>query len=154
MIQIKPITTNQARSIRGPILRPGLPPERTIFPGDDDADTFHVGAFERGELVGIATILHQSPPEDATPDPGFWRLRGMATLSEFRGKGYGGDLGEACIGYVAKQAGATWLWCDARENARGFYERLGFVVRGDIYNMPDSGPHFRMWREITAADRP
>jgi predicted GNAT family N-acyltransferase len=150
-VEIKPITAQQARVIRGPILRPGYPPERTIFPGDDAPDTRHMGAFERGYLVGIATVLHQQPPELDTTDSTLWRLRGMATLTEVRGKGYGADLVRACLTYVATQRG-SWLWCDARESARGFYEHLGFEVRGDRYVLPESGAHYRMWCALTSQD--
>ncbi len=147
--EVRPISAALARTVRSPILRPNLPLDRTIFPGDDWPDSFHAGAFENGKLVGIATIIHQ-PPSGAD-DPALWRLRGMATLPEVRGKGYGTELVNDCIRYVAR-SGGTWIWCDARETALGFYRKLGFETRGDRYQT-ESGPHFQMWRAITASDQ-
>ena len=36
------------------------------------------------------------------------------------------------------------LWCDAREVAFGFYERLGFGFMNEMYELPDVGPHRTM----------
>ena len=40
------------------------------------------------------------------------------------------------------------LWCDARLEATGFYERLGFKMKGEIYNVPNIGPHKLMYIEL------
>ena len=31
------------------------------------------------------------------------------------------------------------LWCDARLESTGFYEKLGFKMKGEIYNVPEIG---------------
>jgi ribosomal protein S18 acetylase RimI-like enzyme len=147
--EIRAITAEEARTIRGPILRPHLPPDRTIFTGDDWPDTFHAGAFQGDRLVGIVTIIHQPPP--GSEDPALWRLRGMATLPEARGKGCGAKLVRICLRYVAEQGG-TMLWCDARESAIGFYLKLGFEVRSGKYQT-ESGMHYQMWRALTPSDK-
>jgi len=40
--------------------------------------------------------------------------------------------------------GKSVLWCDAREVAFGFYERLGFGFMNEMYELPDVGPHRTM----------
>jgi ribosomal protein S18 acetylase RimI-like enzyme len=75
----------------------------------------------------------------------------MGTLSEVRGQGYGAALVRSGCAYVALERG-TYLWCDARESAVGFYEKLGFVIRGNHFDLPVTGPHYRMWREISVSD--
>jgi ribosomal protein S18 acetylase RimI-like enzyme len=151
-IDIRAISVLQARELRALVLRPNQPPETTVFVGDDDTDALHLGAFHQQELAGIVTILHQAP-KDFTGDDidRLWVLRGMATLPLVRGQGYGVALVLSGCAYVARQQG-TFLWCDARESALGFYQKLGFVIRGNRFDVPISGPHFRMWREIIHAD--
>ena len=80
-----------------------------------------------------------------------WLLRGMATLPQVRGEGYGTALIQTACAYVASEQG-IYLWCEARENVLGFYEKLGFAVLGNRFYVPPTGPHYRMWRAITPAD--
>ena len=42
------------------------------------------------------------------------------------------------------------LWCDAREVAFGFYERMGFVFLNDTYDIPDIGPHRTMALDLSS----
>ena len=67
----------------------------------------------------------------------------MGTLPEVRGKG----AGAAIVRYAAnwsREQGAVWLWCDAREVAFPFYERMGFEFVSEGYHVPDIGPHRMM----------
>lgn len=149
---IRVIPVSQARQLRALVLRPGQTPETLIFPGDDEPETLHFGAFEANQFVGIVTIMHRPPGEYTGEHPeALWLLRGMATISEVRGRGYGAALVRAGCAYVARQQG-TYLWCEGRESALGFYQKLGFAIRGDRFDVPVTGPHFRLWREITPAD--
>ncbi|MFK7789853.1 MAG: hypothetical protein AB8C95_10235, partial [Phycisphaeraceae bacterium] len=38
------------------------------------------------------------------------------------------------------------LWCNARTSASGYYERLCFIQHGDLFEIPDIGPHAVMVR--------
>jgi ribosomal protein S18 acetylase RimI-like enzyme len=98
-----------------------------VFEGDDDVDTLHVGAFRGEELVGIASVMRESLPGEDDADT--WRVRGMATLPEARGQGYGGALLERCLTHVTDHGGHT-VWCNARVDAAGFYRRYGFEGEG------------------------
>lgn len=142
-VEIKPITAEQTHTLRHDILRPGQPPENLIYPKDDAPNTLHVGAFLDGNLVGIASVFHDAPPGKI--DEGDWRLRGMAILSDVRGRGYGAELLKRCIEHVTGQGGRR-LWCNARAEVVGFYTRLGFIVEGEAYELPGLGIHFFMWR--------
>jgi len=42
------------------------------------------------------------------------------------------------------------LWCDAREVAFGFYERMGFGYLNDTYDIPDIGPHRTMALDLSS----
>jgi GNAT superfamily N-acetyltransferase len=145
-MEIRPITAEQARALRHPILRAGLPPHTAMFPEDDNPRTAHLGAFDDERLVAVATFF----PEACAARPGVpaYRLRGMATLRPWRGRGGGRALllaGQR----VAERAGARTLWCNARTTARGFYEKLGFEIEGEEFELPDSGPHYVMIKDLT-----
>jgi predicted GNAT family N-acyltransferase len=71
----------------------------------------------------------------------------MATTLEARGTGAGRAMLEACLAHVAHRGGRR-VWCNARLPAAGFYERFGFVVESDVFELPDSGPHVVMSRRM------
>ncbi|MEO8613138.1 MAG: GNAT family N-acetyltransferase [Chloroflexota bacterium] len=151
-IDVRVISVSLARELRASILRPDLSPAMNVYLGDDALDTLHLGAFKQERLVGIASLLHQAPKEFAGSHiDSLWLLRGMATLPQVRGQGYGTALIQTACAYVACEHG-LYLWCEARENALGFYEKLGFDVLGNRFNLPPTGLHYRMWRPITPAD--
>jgi GNAT superfamily N-acetyltransferase len=147
-MEIRSITAAEARTVRHPILRPGLPPESTILDHDDDPGTRHLGAYDRGRLVGVATFFAEACP----PRPGLraWRLRGMATVVDMRGRGAGSALVEEGA-RVAVAHGAALMWCHARVGARGFYEKTGFVAIGDEFELPTSGKHYLMTKDLGQA---
>lgn len=142
---IRPIHATEARPLRGAILRPGHPPEKSVYPGDDAPDTFHLGAYLDDELMGVASVFYQAPPDEPTANG--WRLRGMAVRGDAQGRGYGRALLENCIAHVTGRGG-TLFWCYGRTSAVGFYRQFGFEPRGEESKDPDSGPHFVLYLRI------
>jgi GNAT superfamily N-acetyltransferase len=146
VIEVHPITPAETLALRHAILRGGLPPETAIFPNDNADTSRHFGAFVEGKLIGVATI-HFSPMLDQPDFDPAYQVRGMATAPEMQGRGAGRLLLEACI-QAAREAGAQWLWCNARTPALGFYSRHGFTTRGGVFDIPTAGPHVRMLRPL------
>lgn len=145
MIEYRPADVTAVRELRHRLLRPHQRPEELVYGGDDLPDALHLGAFEDGVLVGIASIGREAPP--GSGEPHAWRLRGMATVPEARGRGIGGELLERCLAHAAER-GATLVWCSARLAAEPFYRRHGFEpVRGP-YDVPRIGPHLQMHRRL------
>jgi len=140
-MEIRFITASEARTVRLPLLRPGMPPESAILNRDDDLGTRHLGAFDGVRLVGVATFFAEPCP--GRPGIPAWRLRGMATLHDMQKRGGGSALVAEGV-RVATASGAALMWCNARVPARGFYEKLGFVAVGDEFTLPVSGPHYVM----------
>jgi GNAT superfamily N-acetyltransferase len=147
-MEIRPITSTEARTVRLPVLRAGLPPESAVLDRDDDPGTRHFGAFDGERLVGVATFFAEPCP--IRPGPRAWRLRGMATIADMQGRGAGSSLVAKGVG-IATAAGAALMWCNARTSARGFYEKLGFVAEGDEFELPVAGPHFVMIKDLRSA---
>lgn len=147
---VRPISAAETRPLRGAVLRPGQPPARLVYPGDDAEGSFHAGAFVDGDLVGIATVypepMPHAPEADIDPSNAF-RLRGMATKPGLQGQGIGREVLGRCIDHV-RAAGADVLWCNARVGALGFYQRLGFQTIGDEFEIEGIGPHYVMWTDV------
>ena len=151
---IRAISAAETIAVRWPVLRPGFPRETAVFDGDDAPGTLHFGAFDGGVLVGVASIFLAPFPakpdlakQDVSPT---WQLRGMATLPEVRGAGFGTALLDACVA-AAREKGAMLIWCNARSGAAKFYAQHGWQIAGEEFDIPSVGPHFRMWRGLSPA---
>jgi GNAT superfamily N-acetyltransferase len=104
--------------------------------GHEPPDSFAVGAYDDDTLVGVGLV---------GPDggPGAWRIRGMATEPEARGRGAGTAVLNALIAHAAAH-GAIRIWCNARIGARSLYERAGLEVVSEEFEVPRIGPHYVM----------
>jgi GNAT superfamily N-acetyltransferase len=137
------------RPLRQSVLRPGRPAEESVFPGDDDPRTVHVAArlAPGGEVVAVGTLLAEAPPWPVPDQVGArsWRIRGMATHPDARGRG----IGAAVLAELLRRAeagGGALVWCNARVPALSFYARAGFTPVGAPFEAPGIGPHQAMQR--------
>jgi len=145
-LTVRFVDVDAIRPLRRAILRPTRPPEKSVYQQDDLPDTVHLAAYDdAGALVGCVTVF----PQEYADEPKAWRLRGMATTEEMRGAGVGRQLLDVAIEAV-RAAGAPVLWCNARQNAEGFYERFGFVGVGERFEIPVAGPHRVMVLDLQA----
>jgi ribosomal protein S18 acetylase RimI-like enzyme len=76
-----------------------------------------------------------------------YQIRGMAVLSEFQKKGFGEALLEYCENEIRLKSG-NLIWFNARETAVGFYEKSGYEILGDQFEIPDVGPHYILFKAI------
>ncbi|EAE6913259.1 GNAT family N-acetyltransferase [Listeria monocytogenes] len=140
-MEIKQIKAKDTQDIRHRVLRPEQPEKNAIYPNDDMEGTFHLGAFEKDVLLGVASFY----PEKSTVimNPAQYRIRGVATERRMRLKGLGTALlaeGEAEIW----TRGADIIWCNARIVAVGFYEKHGYRKVGKSFVIPGIGEHYLM----------
>jgi predicted GNAT family N-acyltransferase len=138
-MRVERVGVEVVRPLRQRVLRPHQTLAEQVFDGDDHPEAAHFAAFDEatGDVIGITSIT----PEGG---PGAWRVRGMATDPDRgRGTGAGGALLTAALDH-ARAHGATRVWCNARTPARGFYERYGFAVEGEEFDLPRIGPHHVM----------
>jgi GNAT superfamily N-acetyltransferase len=143
---VKPLVLH---ALRRQVLRPGQPWSSVDHDYDSWPETFHVAAFgPRGEVAACASFHPDAAPHRSDADPKTsWRLRAMASLPELRGQGYGAAALRYGIAEVRRRGGAL-LWCNARSGAVGFYERLGFSIIGDEFEIAPIGPHYVMEIEL------
>lgn len=148
-ISIEQIMASQTIDLRTRILRPGQPIEICHYPEDNLSSTFHLGAFvtlDNGERVigANGTFMKDANkffPEAVNP----YRLRGMATDHPFRGMGLGSQIIQQAE-MLLKVINCDLLWFNARENAFLFYEKNGFTLIGDMFDIPGAGLHKVMYK--------
>ena len=138
-IEIRPAAPQEVIDLRHAVLRAGLPRETAIFSGDDDPATRHFVATSAGEVVGCVTLL----PSTVDGQPA-WQLRGMAVTPRLQRGGVGAQLLAAVERFVASEQAPRLLWCNARVPASGFYQRHGWTIVSDVFEIPSAGPHVRM----------
>lgn len=124
----------QTRALRQQILRPHQTAEELA--AHERPDAYAVGAFEGERLVAVGLI----GPEGA---PGEWRVRGMATLPDLRGRGAGSAVLEALLEHARRERG-TGVWAYVRTPAVKLYERAGLSVATEEFTVAQIGPHVVM----------
>ena len=143
--QTTPVPAAAVRPLRGEVLRAGQPREAAVFAGDDHPDTLHLAVFDGAGIVGVASVLREGLPD--VPSADAWRIRGMASAPDMRGRGIGAALLASCERH-AREHGATLLWCNARVRARSLYERAGMTVVGEPFDIPPIGAHHLLCKEL------
>ena len=98
-----------------------------------------------GAVLAVGSVMPEGHPHE--PREGDWRVRGMASEPELRGRGLG-KLVLAALEAHARTRGGRRLWCNARTGARAFYEREGWSAEGEQYEIEGIGPHFLMAKAL------
>jgi predicted GNAT family N-acyltransferase len=107
-----------------------VPPE---FEHDElDEKAFHVLAMADGHAVGTGRLIdRQEPPEG---ERGQWgRVGRMAVLAAYRHTGVGGGI-LTRLEEEARAKGFAGIVLHAQVHARGFYEKVGYVAFGAIFD--------------------
>ena len=130
--EIRRIAARDTVVLRDAALRPDLPPGGSHYPGDEAPETLHLGAFSDNTLVAVATLCREAMPGMQSTTS--WRLRGMATLPEYRSRGLGRQLAQRCFACAAEQGG-TCVWCTSRVATVTFYRTLGFTECSDTFSL-------------------
>ncbi len=106
---------------------------------DSDKDALHIWlADDEGAIAAYARVL---PPAVTHPTHSIGRV-----IAVKRGVGLGKRIMEEAIRVAQNEMGAQTITIEAQVQARGFYEKLGFVQTSDEFD--DAGiPHIEMqWK--------
>lgn len=130
--------------LRRRVLRAGMPDVSAEFPGDRDPRALHFGAFDASTAIGCVSLIPSTMDgQDA------WQLRGMAVDDACQGAGIGHRLLLLAQETTAHDQIAVW-WCNARVSAVGFYQKHGWRIVSDVYEIIPIGPHYKMlWQPAT-----
>ena len=136
--RVREVSLPETRPLRQAVLRP----HQTVdaMATDEPADSLAVGAFDGEALIAVGLV---GPDGEL----GAWRVRGMATAPDARGKGAGAAILDALIAHAVAN-GATRVWCNARTPAKSLYERAGLRTVSEEFEIPEIGPHFVMEQMI------
>lgn len=105
---------------------------------DDEKENLLIGAFEDGNILGCAMLVEEK--SDVV------KLRQMAVLNYVQGKGIGRALMQFAEN-LARDHGYKILTMHARKNAVGFYEKMGYRVKGNEF-LEVSIPHYEMEKAL------
>ncbi len=141
--EIRRADVDEILPLREAVLIRGTTRVSPEFPGDRDRNTRHYGVFHGSRAVGCATFL----PSEWEGGPA-WQLRGMATDSDYRGRGVGRALLAFAESDLCGASEVRQLWCNARTGAVGFYERHGWRAVSEEFEIEGVGPHRRMVRRL------
>jgi len=137
---IKLISQEAVLPLRSLVLREGKPLKDCVLPSDSIENAFHLGYFSNHEIVSIASFLPSSHFENMGTG---YQLRGMATHPDFGGKGYGSALIQFASEYL-RTINTDYIWCNARVAAVPFYEKIGFEIQSEEFDIPGIGLHYEM----------
>lgn len=102
---------------------------------DADKEALHLWFSDDGGLAAYARVL---PAGVTHPSPSIGRV-----IAVSRGNGIGRAIMEEAIRAARERFGAEEVAIEAQVQARGFYEKLGFVQSSDEFD--DAGiPHIEM----------
>ncbi|MBO1511558.1 GNAT family N-acetyltransferase [Metabacillus bambusae] len=145
MLEIRQINPEDTYLIRHNVLRPNQSIEACKFENDHQEDSFHLGAFYRDTLISIASFHKEKNP--CFDEELQYRLRGMATLTEYRKLKAGSSLllhGEALL----KEKNVQLWWCNARVSVSDYYKKFGLTEYGEVFDIEPIGLHKLMYKKI------
>jgi GNAT superfamily N-acetyltransferase len=139
-VRVHQVPAEATAALRRRVLRPDAPPDAPPMSAGWPADAVTFAVLDgRDDALATATVMPEPCPWRPDEAPA-WRLRGMASDPARRGDGFGRAALDAAVEHC-RAAGAVLLWCNARIGAVGFYERAGWMVEGDEFDIADIGPH-------------
>ena len=105
---------------------------------ENEKNNLLIGAFEDDDMLGCCMLFEENS--------GVVKLRQMAVLNALQGKGIGRALMQFAEN-LARDHGYKVLTMHARKNAVGFYEKMGYRVKGEEFQEV-SIPHYEMEKEL------
>ena len=145
LVEIKRVGSDLIRPLRHSELRKGQDFTTTCYDKDNENETIHIACLSQNNVISCATFYPEFTHKLKTENP--YRLRGMATATDFTRRGHGTMLMKKAFKLLQKKD-VDIIWCNARLGALNFYKKLGFEVLGDIFNIKDIGPHYYMFKKI------
>lgn len=142
-MDVRIISAEDTYPIRLELLRNNSPISHE-FSGDTDKDTFHLGVFYKGKIVAVSSYMKSS---NSLFQGAQYQLRGMATTVSLQGKGCGRLMIERAE-EIIKSKQIDLIWCNAREVALKFYQKQGFKLVGELFDIQYAGLHAVMFKNI------
>ncbi|MET3880709.1 1-(5-phosphoribosyl)-5-[(5-phosphoribosylamino)methylideneamino]imidazole-4-carboxamide isomerase [Chitinophaga sp. OAE865] len=120
-MNIRKISADDTLQLRRDVLYPNETLDAVKV--DHDEDGLHFGVFDQGQLVTVVSLF---------PGGESAQFRKLATAPAAQGKGFGRAI-LAHLADICKKEKIKLLWCNARDTAVTFYDRLGYTRKGDYF---------------------
>jgi len=120
-VEIRYIQKELAWQLRHEVMWPEKDPEYVKL--QDDHLGRHYGLFVENELLSVVSLFVEGAEG---------QFRKFATRASEQNKGYGSTL----LNYMleeAKQAGIKRIFCNARREKAGFYEKFGLAATEEVF---------------------
>ena len=128
----------QMVKLRDDILRKPLGLKFTPEELESEKSNLLMVAYEDEQMLGCCMLVQEGPETV--------RLRQMAVLNDLQGKGIGKALMQFAEN-LARDRGYKKITMHARQNALGFYEKMGYKKVGKEFQ-EITIPHFVMEKEL------
>ncbi|MBS1574126.1 MAG: GNAT family N-acetyltransferase [Bacteroidetes bacterium] len=128
----------QMVKLREDILRKPLGLSFTPEELEEEKDNMLIAAFEDDRILGCCMLVEE--------EPGVVRMRQMAVLNDLQGKGIGRALMQFAEN-IARDHGYKSIMMHARKHAVGFYEKMGYKVKGGEFTEVTI-PHLAMEKTL------
>ena len=130
--------------LRARILRPERPIKTALFEEDHEFSTKHLAGCYGKKVVSCVSLV-RSPWEN---EPA-WRLRGMATDKKYQRQGIGTSLLKMLENLALESPGPNLAWCTSRVKVIPFYEKQGWQIVSDLFQIAGVGPHKTMIKRLS-----
>ena len=124
--------------LRNDILRKPLGLHFTPDELESEKNNLLMAAFEDDQMLACCMLVEEGPQTV--------RLRQMAVLNDLQGKGVGRALMQFAEN-LARDRGYKTITMHARQNAIGFYEKMGYRKKGEEFE-EITIPHYVMEKEL------
>ena len=128
----------QMLALRDAILRKPLGLSFSAEEIEKEKNNLHIAAYEDDQMLGCCMLIEE--------DPKTVRLRQMAVINDVQGKGIGKALMQFAEN-LARDRGYKKITMHARNNAVGFYEKMGYKKIGDQFE-EITIPHYIMEKDL------
>ena len=105
---------------------------------DLEDSSFHLLYYVNEEVVGVCRFYEL--------EKDVYKIGRIAVKKELRNKGIGKEIVNNAIEYINK-LNAKKIYIYSQLHAVGFYEKLGFIVEGDIFYEEDH-PHKKVYLDL------
>jgi len=139
--EVRAVPAHEVYPLRRALLHTSDPEANAEYLDDDHRDALHVGGFRSRRLVGVASITPARMPGE--PEPGAWRLAGVAVDHGHRGYGLGAQLVDRCLEHAAASR-ARLVWAIVPAGTYGFFADRGLGRVGEPLVGDGGAPQYRV----------
>lgn len=139
-VSLRSVPATALYELRHRELRKGLPAEAAEFKGDGFPSTRHYAVYVPETADPVRCVSYMRNFWRRKPS---WQLRGMATREGWKGQGIGSLL-LSLTERELRHEEPKLMWCNARADAIGFYQKAGWRLMSGVFDIPSAGPHREM----------